>query len=216
MPSNSTRSRTETEPGASAVAILRELLGEDRIQREVDEPLDQAAQSLRLQVSSPASTEAFRDCMATAIQHLYEHGLRCPRKLSRQAALAEAVDLIRRGYPGRPEDRLDTALLEATSGQGGDIQDVVGFLVETIRGRERRQYIDWVFAVNADPLDWKGHLAAARELLEGDLRGDLPGDFEEHDFVTLSREFRELFFLCRNVGVHLRQTLTGRQPPTGI
>ena len=206
MPSTSTRSPTDARSGVSAVAMLRELLDEERLQQEVDHPLDEATQSLQLRGAEPGTQRAFLDCIAAAVQHLYEHGLRCPRRLPRRAAVAEAVDLIRRGYPGRPEDRFDTALLEATASRGGDVQSVIGVLVETIRSRERRRYIDWVFATVLDPLDWNGHVEAATELREA-LESEIHADLKEHDPARLSREVRELFFLDRNPEAQLRQIL---------
>jgi len=74
---------------------LSALLCEERIAKEVDEPIDLAAHNFRLKITIPINHFKFNQVIAAFVRHLYRNGVALSHGLSEQEALAEAIFLAR-------------------------------------------------------------------------------------------------------------------------
>jgi len=136
------------------IDTLLDLLNEDTMQREIDEPLDAAKQSFRIEPSDPISHSSFNQVIAAFIQHLYHEGSRLHRCLSYAEALADAILLLQRYYPDEYKEGYTTALIDASSGGREGLELVLSELTESVKAVEREKYIQWAFATTIDHLDW--------------------------------------------------------------
>jgi len=150
------------------------LLCEVRIQREIDEPIDTVKQNFNVTVSEPITHSNFNQVIAAFVRHVYRKGLRLPRQLSDQGALAEAIWLLKNFYQSKNTKGYEGALMDANKyGQAG-LEFVLIELAESIKTVEKGKYIQWVFTVNFENLDWRlrSRIAAAfieqnKEMLTG-------------------------------------------------
>ena len=78
------------QDAAKIVGQLTELLDEERIRREIDEPIDQVMQSFSYDSGEPLSHEFFRRTIGRLVQDIYRHGLRLRRDLSQMESVAAA------------------------------------------------------------------------------------------------------------------------------
>jgi hypothetical protein len=164
-----------------------DLLNEKRISSEVDEPIDDAAQGFRLEVTTPISHAGFNQVMATFVQNIYRRALRLQRYLSEQEAFTEAVFLLESYYEGAYTKGYDGALLDATGSNLEGLELVLSRLAESIKVAERVKYVEWVFADNVYHLDWKTryrivavHLKRNEEFLSAGLYDSDPARFVDH------------------------------------
>lgn len=131
------------------------LLAEETLIRKVDEPLDRALQEFQLDVTLPITHSEFNRVIAAFIHCLNEKGIRLPRSLSYQDALAEAVFILNRYYDNDAAQDYDGALLDAVGKSMEGLEMVLAQLAEAVKTQERMKYIDWVFACHIDSLDWE-------------------------------------------------------------
>ena len=131
------------------------LLSETRISILVDEPINRASQTFNIKIKTPISHSGFNRIITEFVCHLYEKGLRLPRLLTdHQEALAEAVYLLKRGYPGDNNDGYDQALFDSTNYGMEGIETVLSSLAELIKNAEREKYMKSIFVENFDRLDF--------------------------------------------------------------
>ena len=174
-----------------AIDRMVSLLSEERILAEIDQPLDQAVQAFRLELRGPLSNSSFNEVVGEFIRHVYQMGLRLPRRLSKLEALTEAVFLLQRYYQGGYTEGYDGALLDAMDGNLEGLELVLSRVGESLKEIERNKYVNWVFADHVDRLDWE----ARRRLLIAylDQYGDfLPAKLRELDPARLVDHFHAL------------------------
>jgi len=166
---------------------IMDLLNEERISSEVDEPIDYATQGFRLEVTTPISHAGFNRLVAAFVQNIYRQALRLQRYLSEQEAFTEAVFLLESYYEGGYTKGYDGALLDATGSNLEGLELVLSRLAESIKVAERVKYVEWVFADNVYHLDWKTryriiavHLKRNEEFLSADLHDSDPARFVNH------------------------------------
>jgi len=145
------------------IDTVLDLLCQDRMYREIDEPIDTAKRNFNVTESEPITHSAFNRVIAAFIRHVYLEGLRFPIQLSDQEALGEAISLLERYYPRENTEGYEEALIEAIGqGQAG-LEFVLIQLAESIKAVEKGKYIRWVYTANYEHLDWRlrSRIAAA-------------------------------------------------------
>ena len=130
------------------------LLSENRISNLVNDPIDRASQTFKIKDETSISHADFNRVITEFVRHLYEKGLRLPRLLTDQEGLAEAVYLLKRGYPGDNNDGYDQALFDATNYDLEGIETVLSSLAELTINSEREKYIKSIFVENFYRLDF--------------------------------------------------------------
>jgi hypothetical protein len=172
---------------------IMELLDVDRMAIEIDEPLNQAAQSFQQEVPVPITHPAFNQVVSAFARHVYSCGLRLPRNLSGEEALSEAIHILNKYYEGVNTWGYDGALLDATSANLEGLELVLFRLAESLKELERTKYVEWVFASNLYPLEWEMHhqvvfafLKRNREFLPAELQDIDPARIIDHLPVLVS------------------------------
>lgn len=158
-----TCSRNESRADAALRRIVT-LLDENRMRREIDEPIDAVLSALSFQVAQPVSQSRFHEVLIDLMQRVYRDGIRPPLILSRDQAGAEAIALLETGY-GRHGDGYDLALADAVNPRHDGVGVVVLHLVELIKQDARRKYVACVYATCLGPLDWPARCGVAELLL---------------------------------------------------
>ena len=133
---------------------IANLLSEEKILAEVDQPLDKAAQAFRLELKESLSYSSFNQAVGAFVRHVYQSGLRLSRDLSENEAMTEAVYLLRRYYRGGYTEGYEGALLDAMDGNLEGLELVLSRICESVREIERAKYVNWVFAEHFDRLNW--------------------------------------------------------------
>ena len=155
------RSSERDHTADKAIETIMMLLDEKRVAGEIDEPIDQAARAFRLEARDGCSHCDFNRITGRFVSHIYKTGLRLPRHLSTEEALAEAVFLLKKDYPGPHDDGYDVALMDASDTKLGGIELILSGLAESIKEVEREKYVEWVFLDSVDQLDWDARLRIA-------------------------------------------------------
>jgi len=178
------------------------LLCQDRMQREIDEPVDTAKQNFNVTESEPITHSAFNRVIAVFIRHVYREGLRLPMQLSDQEALAEAIFLLERYYPRENTEGYEEALIEANAhGQAG-LEFVMTQLAESIKTVERKKYVRWVYAVNFEHLDWQLRCRIAAAYIDQNKQL-VPGHLQDPD--RMAGSLRDLIEFNWTVDDEIRQ-----------
>jgi len=191
------------------VATICILLDEDTVNSKVGELLEYAHQQFQLEVTVPITHAEFNRVIATFIQHLYEKGIRLPRTLSYQEALAEAVFILDRYYDNDEAREYDGALLDAVGKNKEGIEMVLAQMTEALKTQEQMKYINWVFTCHIDCLDWE----TRKELIIFCLKLNekfLPRNLLHANPDRFSKVIRELISdYCSDVKI-FRQIIDGR------
>lgn len=171
--------------------VILDLLDEETVVQKLDTPLDRAVQMFQLDVTIPITHSEFNRVIAAFIHHLYEKGIRLPRSLSYQEALAEAVFILNRYYDNDEAQDYDGALLDVVEKSIEGLEMVLAQMAVAVRTQERIKYINWVFACHIESLNWE----ARQNLVSSYLRQNeafLPDDLLHMDPAQISTEFRSL------------------------
>jgi hypothetical protein len=131
------------------------LLNEERLVREIDEPIDLTVKVFKIKAKLPLSHSDFNHVIAEFVCRIYQKGLRITRHLSDQEALVEAVSLLENYYQGIDSSGYDGALLDATGNDQEGLGYVLSQLGESIKAVERKKYVQWVFFSTIDQSDWE-------------------------------------------------------------
>ena len=169
---------------------IADLLSEEQILAEVDQPLDQAAQAFRLELKEPLSYTSFNQAVGEFVRYVYKSGLRLPRDLSESEAVMEAIYLLTRFYRGGYTEGYEGALLDAMNGQLEGLELVLSRICESIKKIERAKYVNWVFAEHFDRLDWDARRRFVMVYLDK-LRDFLPAKMLELSPARLVDHFRD-------------------------
>ena len=173
------------------LAKIANLLSEEQILTEVDQPLDQAAQAFRLELKEPLSHSSFNRAVGEFVRYVYQTGPRLPRDLSESEAVMEAIYLLTRFYRGGYTEGYEGALLDAMNGQLEGLELVLSRICESIKKIERAKYVNWVFAEHFDRLDWDARRRLVMAYLDK-LRDFLPAKMLELSPARLVDRFRDL------------------------
>jgi hypothetical protein len=179
--------------GNDLVDSVMDLLCEERIAREVDDPLDQAAGSFQLEIKLPLSHSEFNRVIAEFVRHLYLKGLRLSRDLSYEEAMSEAVFILERYYQGGYTSGYDGALLDGASTALEGIEFVLSRITASVKAIERQKYTHWVFVDKVDRLDWETRCRFVSTYLER-FQDILPPQLREMDPARLVDHVHELIF----------------------
>ena len=185
---------TNSEQNLSSEKLLdtiMDLLNEERMAREIDERIDLAVETFQVKVKVPLSHSDFNRLIAGFVRRIYQKGLRLPRRLSEQGALAEAVSLLEKYYQGIRTRGYDEALVDAAGNDLEGLEYVLSQLAESIKAVEREKYMKWVFVDTVDQLDWEARrrIAATYLVKYKDL---LPPELRDMDPARLADHFQDL------------------------
>ena len=136
------------------LARIFDCLAEEAILEAVDEPIDRAVGRFPLDPDTPLNHRAFNRVIADFIQHMYCHGLPLPRQLSPAQALAEAIDILERGYRNEEATGYDAAYLDAMDPKHNGYEKVILAIADLIKQHGRFSYQRWVFMTHI-PSDWE-------------------------------------------------------------
>jgi hypothetical protein len=173
------------------IDTIMDLLNEEQMVRAIDERIDLAVKAFQLKVKVPLSHSDFNRVITGFVRDLYRKGLRLPRHLSEQEALAEAVSLLEKYYQGMHTRGYDGAVLDAAGDDLEGLEYVLSQLAESIKAVEREKYVKWVFADTVDQSDWETcrciaatYLMQYKDLLSPELR--------DMDSARLADHFQDL------------------------
>ena len=172
--------------------ILFDLLNDERIAKEVDEPIDLATHTFQLKIELPITSSEFKRIISTFVRHLYKRGLRLSQHLSEQEAFAEAIFLLERYSQNEESIGYDGALLNAVGTNMEGFELVLSQLAETIKSIEREKYISWVFTDNYFHLPWELQQSIVSFHLKQN-EAVLPAELLDLDPARLVDHFHELF-----------------------
>lgn len=185
--------------GRSLVEVLIAALREDHLHAVVDLPIDRVAAGF--QCSGPRNTRiSTRDLLAAAgtlVQRIYRHGIRPARQLTREQAVAEAIQIIEEGYQSVACRGFSAFMLDGRAPDPGP-EGVLLSLAGIVKAREREKYRASLIARILDPLDWDERVRATARL-RSLLSERLPEDVRCQTAGILATAFRDLLDL--RVGV---------------
>jgi hypothetical protein len=179
---------SEQNPSSEKIlATIINLLNEERVVREIDEPIDMTVKAFRLKVKVPLSHSDFNRVIAGFVRNIYQKGLRLSRHLSNQEALTEAVSLLEKYYQGIDSRGYDGALLDARGNDQEGLEYVLSQLAESIKAVERKKYVQWIFSSIVDQSDWEArrriaatYLIQYKDILSPELRDMDPAWLADH------------------------------------
>ena len=196
---------SEQNPSSEKILdTIINLLNEERVVREIDEPIDLTVKAFQLKVKAPLSHSDFNRVIAEFVRDLYQKGLRLPRHLSDREALTEAVSLLEKYYQGIDSRGYDVALLDARGNNQEGLEYVLSQLAESIKSAERKKYERWVFADTIDQSDWETRRQIAATYLTK-YKDFLSPAILEMDSAWLADHFQSLVFNLVSTQSLLRQ-----------
>ena len=151
---------------AQTIAQLEALLDEERIARQIDEPIDRATAEFSAADNSEYSWDEFLRVTGQFVQHLYEKALPCVRRLSLSQARAEAIALLEPAYQGTYADGYYGALLDAADPRQPGLHLVLARMAELVKTRQRQTYVRYEVARHIGQADWHTKCALAAVLIE--------------------------------------------------
>ena len=160
------KSESVQHRAAEIIERLVLLLDDENLRRQIDEPIEWAAQTFDCDVETPASQRQFNDVTAGFMRHLYAHMPACPRQLSPDQARDEAVALVELAYRPISTVPYDAALCEAIDDAQAGMATVLDRLAQALKAQCRQTFERWVFARYIDPFDWEINCAIAANLLD--------------------------------------------------
>ena len=196
---------SEQNPSSEKILdTIINLLNEERVVREIDEPIDLTVKAFQLKVKAPLSHSDFNRVIAEFVRDLYQKGLRLPRHLSDREARTEAVSLLEKYYQGIDSRGYDVALLDARGNNQEGLEYVLSQLAESIKAAERKKYERWVFADTIDQSDWETRRQIAATYLTK-YKDFLSPAIREMDSAWLADHFQSLVFNLVSTQSLLRQ-----------
>lgn len=181
----------DQQVASTVIDRIVELLAEQRLRQTIDDPLDAAASSFRLEEQPDITHVLFQRAIGDFVAQVFEHGPALPQRLSPQQARAEAIALLDAGYQGAHSSGYEAALLDAMDPALDGMMLVLAQLTETIKTLERQKYTRWVFTETLAPLDWRSRCRIAEVLLDR-LQAFLPPDLLRCTAAQLADEIPAL------------------------
>lgn len=143
-----------------------QLLDEERIQKQIDEPIEQAVKQFQFHSETPPTRQEFHRILGDFVRRLYEFGLPLRQTLSASQALNEAVAILQHGYVSQSAQGYEAALLDCKYPHQNGIEFVLRQMAEAVKAGERQKYFNWIFARYIDTLDWQMKCRIAEMLLQ--------------------------------------------------
>ena len=145
---------------------LVNLLNEEVLIKEIDQPLEKAINSFAFKLVEKMTYKEFNGIMASFYQYLNQHGLIVTRKLSNADALNEVIWLIENHYRGYETSGYDGAVFDALSQGEEGILLILERLTAMIKSIERTKYIDFIISSTVDPSNWSLRKELVKAILE--------------------------------------------------
>ncbi len=158
---------------AVIIETIIDLLDEAHLLRRIDQPIEAAVASFHPSTAVLHSHKEVHSIVADFIQHLLRSDPVCPREISKDQALDEAVALLQSSYGDWPPSAYQVAVTDAQNELRG-IHWVLESLANGIKRRRRSEYRHWALVSHLDPCDWEIQVAIARRLREHILRDGDP------------------------------------------
>ena len=177
-------------------------LNESLVSRQIDVPVDKAAESYSHQKNLPLDHKRMHKIMSDFVHHIYTTGLRSDWIIS--DPLAETLLLLDRYYQGRTSDGYTGAMIDAADNKIGGINLVLAQLKEIIKTIERAKYIKAVFSSSIDNSDWYLKCEIARMLFEK-YKNILPPELLSCSPEQMADEIDSLLILIQNSFTTLQQ-----------
>ena len=175
------------------VEQLAALLDEERIRREIDEPIDRVMQSFSYDSNDPLSNEFFRRTIGRLVREMYLHGLRLKRNLSQMESVAEAIYILK-DYTGQGTMGYDIAVYDALQEGRDGFGHVLEQVGELVKKAERQKYMHWVLGASWDSSDWLTKCQITEFLREA-LAPFMPKAIMNKPIARLAEDWQDLLFL---------------------
>lgn len=130
---------------------LRQLLSPQRIQQEVDEPIDHAISTYQENDAPSQSVQDFHRRMGAFVRHVFAKGLPAAAQLTDEQAIGEAIELLE---DSDPMGGYDNALLDTLDANRGGVSSILSLLGELLKLRQRNRYFRSVFVTELGSCDW--------------------------------------------------------------
>ncbi len=189
MNSDSTRNRAET-----ILDQVAGLLDEQRLEQQIDEPIDRALETFSAVEHDPYSHQLFIETTARFVQRVYEQSFSPSRKLTTLHARDEAIALLERAYRGTHASGYHGAVLDAADPSGPGLELVVARIAEALKSERRQMHMRWVESRYIDSADWPTKCAMASILIER-CRVNLPPELHSCPPEQLAEDVFDLLAL---------------------
>jgi len=108
----------------------------------------------------------FNKEISSFVSQISTNGLRPPKFITGNAALAEAIWLLDFGYKSEGTGGYYAALIDATNPAADKFGLIIHNIAETIKAIEIRRHTNWLFLSTIDPTDTDLHYKIVKNLLE--------------------------------------------------
>jgi hypothetical protein len=196
-----------SEASAEARRIVDELLhllSEGEIARKIEGPIEEAVQEFQVEPRGEVSHSFFHETISRFVQHIYRHGVPCPRELTLEQARDKAISLLSRRYRGDHYRGYEAAYEDATCEDTNGLRVVLSRMADIIKEDERSSYMQWVFRTGLDPRQRELPEQVARILLDRNAPF-LPEKILQMDLAELSDCWQELVLFDIKTDDLLRQ-----------
>ncbi|MCX7013943.1 MAG: hypothetical protein NTW86_15560 [Candidatus Sumerlaeota bacterium] len=208
------------EPARDIVERAIALLDDERIRREIDEPIDSVVETFEYDELEALSLRGFHDSIAEFVRRVYTHGLRCRHDLTREEALAEAIFVLESGYRSARTTGYAGACFDAANAEPSGMPSIIGQMAEWIKARHRDMHNRRILDRCISPSDWASKRRVAAWLSDS-LRSVLPPYMARCSPAQLASIWQDLLFAYREAADPLRHigavpdALRAAQIPTG-
>ena len=194
---------TYSEPDCTQAARIIEQLvehsDEQNLARQIDAPIDRAAETFRAPPDQPYAPAGFHQTLAAFVRHIYDSAPLFGRTLTTSQAHDEAVALLVAGYRGESFDGYEGAVADAAYSSGSGMHRVLDQLKNLIKARARASYRRWLFLRHVDPANWQTRQAVATILFDGcraymppELSRCSPDQFTDESLLQLLEAYTAL------------------------
>ena len=158
-------SSSSSHPQTSPVEELVSALTEEGLRTAIDLTIDRATKGFSWAWSKDTSPSAKELITAAGalIQRIYRYGIRPPRHLTRDQAVAEAIQIIEDDYRSVLCRGFSAFILDGRGVDPGP-DAVLGALAAIVKARERERHKTLLVAAALDPLNWDERVRAAAQL----------------------------------------------------
>jgi hypothetical protein len=145
---------SEIDHGAiNAIDTIIEYLCDEKITREIEDPIAAATGDFQMVISEPITHGTFNTVISEFIKHLYGKAHRFPRQLSEREALAEAIHLLGRFSDAPGPDRYGAIVARVIAGGHEALKSVLVQLAKLVKEIEKGKYIHWALTCHFHNLE---------------------------------------------------------------
>ena len=175
------------------IAQLATLLDDERIRREIDEPVDRVLETFSLDSEAPPSQEFFNRTIGRFVREIYLDGLRLRRELSHLESVAEAIFILK-DYQGQGTAGYDVAVYVALHEHHDGIQHILKWIADMVKKTERHVYIQWVLGTSWNASDWTTKYQVTGFLVDS-LAPFLPKTLLAKPIAQLAKDWEDVLTL---------------------